>query len=118
MSGTLPPLQELNEVALRHNAVLYVDDAHASGVLGSRGRGTVLEALGNYDNALVIGSLSKAFSAMGAFIGCPASMKQLLKMRLPTRIFSAVRCRPLTWRRSVPSATFSCPRSTSNWPGD
>ena len=87
MSGTLPPLQELNEVALRHNAVLYVDDAHASGVLGSRGRGTVLEALGNYDNALVIGSLSKAFSAMGAFIGCPASMKQLLKMRSNTYIF-------------------------------
>jgi 7-keto-8-aminopelargonate synthetase-like enzyme len=87
MSGTLPPLQELNEVALRHNAVLYVDDAHASGVLGSRGRGTVLEALGNYDNALVIGSLSKAFSAMGAFIGCPAPMKQLLKMRSNTYIF-------------------------------
>src|SRR6516225_645605 len=34
MSGALPPLAELNAVALRHNAVLYVDDAHGTGVLG------------------------------------------------------------------------------------
>jgi 7-keto-8-aminopelargonate synthetase-like enzyme len=87
MSGTLPPLRELNEVALSHNAVLYVDDAHASGVMGTRGRGTVLDALSTYDNTLVIGSLSKAFSAMGAYIGCPAPMKQLLKMRSNTYIF-------------------------------
>jgi 7-keto-8-aminopelargonate synthetase-like enzyme len=87
MTGSLPPLRDLNEVALRHNAILYVDDAHASGVLGSRGRGTVLDALGHYGNTLVIGSLSKAFSAMGAFIGCPLEMKRLLKMRSNTYIF-------------------------------
>lgn len=87
MSGALPPLAELNQVALRHRAVLYVDDAHGTGVLGDRGRGTVLDALGNYDNALVIGSLSKAFSCMGGFIGCTAEFKQLLKMRSNTYIF-------------------------------
>jgi glycine C-acetyltransferase len=87
MSGALPPLADLNEVCLRHNAVLYVDDAHGTGVLGSNGRGTVLDALGSYDNALVVGSLSKAFSCFGGFIGCPASFKQLLKMRSNTYIF-------------------------------
>lgn len=87
MTGDLPPLRELNEVARRHNAVLYVDDAHATGVLGPHGRGTVLDALGSYENALVVGSLSKAFSCFGGFIGCPAPFKRLLKMRSNTYIF-------------------------------
>jgi 7-keto-8-aminopelargonate synthetase-like enzyme len=87
MSGALPPLHELNEVATRHNAVLYVDDAHGTGVLGRHGRGTVLDALGNYDNTFVIGSLSKAFSCMGGFIGCTEQFKLLLKMRSNTYIF-------------------------------
>lgn len=87
MTGDLPPLRELNDVARRHNAVLYVDDAHATGVLGPHGRGTVLDALGSYENVLVVGSLSKAFSCFGGFIGCPAGFKRLLKMRSNTYIF-------------------------------
>jgi 7-keto-8-aminopelargonate synthetase-like enzyme len=87
MSGQLPPLPELNAVALRHNAVLYVDDAHGTGVLGTSGRGTVLDALGNYDNTFVIGSLSKAFSALGGFVACKRDFKKLLKMRSNTYIF-------------------------------
>jgi 7-keto-8-aminopelargonate synthetase-like enzyme len=87
MSGQLPPLADLNRVALQNNAVLYVDDAHGTGVLGTQGRGTVLGALGNYDNTFVIGSLSKAFSAMGGFIGCKKEFKQLLKMRSNTYVF-------------------------------
>jgi 7-keto-8-aminopelargonate synthetase-like enzyme len=87
MSGTLPPLKELAGVCRKHNAVLYVDDAHGTGVLGRHGVGTVEEALGCYDNVLVVGSLSKAFSCMGGFIGCPTSLKNLLKMRSNTYIF-------------------------------
>jgi 7-keto-8-aminopelargonate synthetase-like enzyme len=87
MSGALPPLKELDNVCRRYNAILYVDDAHGTGVLGRKGRGTVLDALGNYENALVIGSLSKAFSALGGFIGCSQEMKRLLKMRSNTYIF-------------------------------
>jgi 7-keto-8-aminopelargonate synthetase-like enzyme len=87
MSGALPPLAALNEVARRYNAVLYIDDAHGTGVLGRQGRGTVLDALGNYDNTFVVGSLSKAFSCMGGFIGCTAQFKRLLKMRSNTYIF-------------------------------
>src|SRR5262245_5660698 len=87
MSGALPPLAELNAVARRHNAVLYLDDAHGTGVPGRHGRGTVLEALGDYDNALVVGSLSKAFSCLGGFIGCTRALHRLLKMRSSTYIF-------------------------------
>lgn len=87
MTGALPPLRQLNEVCLRRNAVLYVDDAHGTGVLGSKGRGTVLDALGNYDNTLVVGSLSKGFSCFGGFIGCTKEFKMLLKIRSSTFIF-------------------------------
>jgi glycine C-acetyltransferase len=87
MTGALPPLAALNEVCLHNRAVLYVDDAHGTGVLGAHGRGTVLEALTTYQNTLVIGSLSKGFSCMGAFIGCPEPFKRLLKMRSNTYIF-------------------------------
>jgi 7-keto-8-aminopelargonate synthetase-like enzyme len=87
MSGALPPLKELDAVCRRRSAVLYVDDAHGTGVLGTKGRGTVRDALGGYDNALVVGSLSKAFSAMGGFVGCSEEMKRLLKMRSNTWIF-------------------------------
>lgn len=87
MTGELPPLAELNEVALQHSAVLYVDDAHGTGILGAHGRGTVLEALNSYDNTFVIGSLSKGFSCAGGFIGCTEDLKRLLKMRSNTFIF-------------------------------
>jgi glycine C-acetyltransferase len=87
MSGELPPLAELNAVALRRRAVLYVDDAHGTAVMGRQGRGTVLDALGSYDNTLVVGSLSKGFSCAGGFIGCTREMKLLLKMRSNTYIF-------------------------------
>jgi glycine C-acetyltransferase len=87
MTGELPPLEELNEVALERRAVLYVDDAHGTGVIGRQGRGTVLDGLGGYDNALVVGSLSKGFSCMGGFVGCTREMKNLLKMRSNTYVF-------------------------------
>jgi 7-keto-8-aminopelargonate synthetase-like enzyme len=87
MTGALPPLSELNRVACRRNAVLYVDDAHGTGILGGQGRGTVLDALGDYDNTFVIGSLSKGFSCAGGFIGCTEEFKRLLKIRSNTYIF-------------------------------
>jgi 7-keto-8-aminopelargonate synthetase-like enzyme len=87
MSGELPPLAALNAVCLGRRAVLYVDDAHGTGVIGGHGRGTVLDALGDYDNTLVVGSLSKGFSCMGGFIGCTEELKLLLKMRSNTYIF-------------------------------
>jgi len=87
MTGELPPLAALDAVARRHNAALYVDDAHGTGVLGARGQGTVWGALGSYENAFVIGSLSKAFSCAGGFLGCTREFQRLLKIRSNTYIF-------------------------------
>ena len=87
MTGTLPPLSGLRAVAEANDAILYVDDAHGTGILGKRGRGTVLDALGDYDNTLVVGSLSKAFSCFGAFVACPERLKMLLKIRSGPIVF-------------------------------
>ncbi len=87
MSGELPPLQEFQQIAVENDAMLYVDDAHGTGVLGEQGRGTVLEALGNYDNTLVVGSLSKAFSCFGGFVACTAAACNVLKLRSNSMIF-------------------------------
>lgn len=87
MSGSIAAMPELNAVAKRHNAVLYIDDAHATAVLGAQGRGTVLEALGSYDNTIVVGCFSKACSVFGAFVACTHEMQRLLKMRSSTYIF-------------------------------
>jgi glycine C-acetyltransferase len=87
MSGKIAPMAELNQVARDRDAVLYIDDAHGTGVLGEQGRGTVLDALGSYDNTFVVGSLSKAFSCAGGFIGSPEPFRRLLKIRSSPYVF-------------------------------
>jgi glycine C-acetyltransferase len=87
MTGTTPPLRELREVADAHDAILYVDDAHATGVYGQQGRGTVLDALGDYRDTLLVGSLSKALSCFGGFVACPRRVQFLLKVRSGSHIF-------------------------------
>ena len=87
MTGKIPPLVELDETVRRHGGILYVDDAHGTAVVGERGRGAAHMALGSLDGALVVGSLSKAFSCMGAFVTCTHELKGLLKLRSSTFIF-------------------------------
>jgi 7-keto-8-aminopelargonate synthetase-like enzyme len=87
MSGELPPLEEFRRIAATNDACLYVDDAHATGVLGTCGRGTVRDALGDYDNVLTVGSLSKGFSCLGGFVAGPQSAIDVLKLRSNPLIF-------------------------------
>jgi 7-keto-8-aminopelargonate synthetase-like enzyme len=87
MSGQSPPLAEFQKVAFAHDAFLYVDDAHGTGVVGVQGRGTVLDALGNYENTLVIGSLSKALSCLGGFVAGSQAAINVLKLRSNPLIF-------------------------------
>lgn len=87
MSGELPPLAEFQRVARRHDGFLYVDDAHGTGVVGTAGRGTVGDALGGYDNTLVVGSLSKAVSCLGGFVAGSKAAIDVVKLRSNSLIF-------------------------------
>jgi 7-keto-8-aminopelargonate synthetase-like enzyme len=87
MTGKIPPLREIEEVTRRHGGVLYVDDAHGTAVVGPGGRGAAFLSLGGLDQVLMVGSLSKAFSCMGAFVTCDAALKRVLKLRSSTFIF-------------------------------
>lgn len=87
MTGKVSPLAELDEVTRRHGGMLYCDDAHGTGVVGMRGRGAASVALASLRNILLVGSLSKAFSCMGAFVTCSTELKRILKIRSSTFIF-------------------------------
>ncbi|MGA2066461.1 MAG: pyridoxal phosphate-dependent aminotransferase family protein [Thermoguttaceae bacterium] len=87
MTGRIPPLAELDRVTRSHGGVLYVDDAHGTGVVGPGGRGAAFQSLGSLREVLMVGSLSKAFSCMGAFVTCSFDLKKVLKLRTSTFIF-------------------------------
>ena len=87
MTGRMPPLAELDAAVRRLGGIMYVDDAHGTGVVGPRGRGAASAALGTLDNVLMVGSLSKAFSCLGGFVTCTPELKTVLKIRSSTFIF-------------------------------
>jgi len=87
MTGQIPPLGELHETVTEVGGVLYVDDAHGTGVVGPGGRGATYAALGGLDDVLMVGSLSKGFSALGAFVTCEPELKRILKIRSSSFIF-------------------------------
>jgi len=86
MDGDHAPLRELVEVCRRHGAALVVDEAHALGVLGARGRG-LCEALG-VDVDVRMATLGKALGAFGAFAACSAEVAELLVNRARPLVFS------------------------------
>jgi glycine C-acetyltransferase len=89
MDGDIAPLAELVEVAERHGAIMMVDDAHASGVLGPGGKGTVAHFgidPGRVD--IQVGTLSKAIGVLGGFIAGPSHLIQWLVNRGRPFLFS------------------------------
>jgi len=68
MDGDIANLPALCDLAEKYNCIMMVDDAHASGVLGSRGRGTIdhLGCHGRVD--IQVGTLSKAIGSIGGYV--------------------------------------------------
>ena len=68
MDGDIAPLPALVELAERYGAIMMIDDAHSSGVLGTNGRGTVdhFNLHGRVD--IQVGTLSKAVGVLGGYV--------------------------------------------------
>jgi glycine C-acetyltransferase/8-amino-7-oxononanoate synthase len=88
MDGDVAPLAEIVELAQRHRVRVAVDEAHGTGCLGPAGRGAVAEAGLDDEVDVVVGTLSKALGAYGAFVACDQAMAQLLVNSARPFIFS------------------------------
>ncbi|MCX7896415.1 MAG: 8-amino-7-oxononanoate synthase [Rhodocyclaceae bacterium] len=67
MDGDVADVERLAAISQRHGAILYLDEAHATGVLGPQGRG-LSAALTDKSNVIIMGTLSKALGAAGAYV--------------------------------------------------
>ena len=88
MDGDIAPLPQLCDLAEKYNCIMMVDDAHASGVLGRGGRGTVdhLGCHGRVD--IQVGTLSKAIGAMGGYVCGSRELIEFLYHRARPFLFS------------------------------
>lgn len=88
MDGDLAPLPQLVELKRRHAALLMIDDAHGSGVLGVKGRGSAaLQGVSN-DVDIQMGTFGKALGSFGAYAVTSAEIRELLINRARSFIFS------------------------------
>ena len=95
MDGDLAPLERLLEVAQRHDALLYVDDAHGAFAMGATGRGSP-EALGVPHEAMIyMGTLGKALGCQGGFVVGPTPLIRLLQNRARTFMYATALATPV-----------------------
>jgi 8-amino-7-oxononanoate synthase len=99
MTGNLPDVVALAAVCREHDALLYVDDAHGFGVIGerrpdetspygARGNAVIRYAGESYDNVILVGAMSKAYSSLLAFLTVPTRLKNHLKIAAPPYLYS------------------------------
>ena len=94
MDGDIAPLPDLVTLAERYHAILMVDDAHATGVLGKQGRGTA-EHFGLEDRVPIqMGTLGKALGSFGAYV---TGARDVVRYLLNT-------CRSYMFSTSLPAA--------------
>jgi glycine C-acetyltransferase len=88
MDGDIGPVGELADLATKYGAIMMVDDAHASGVLGRNGRGSVdhFGAHGKVD--IQVGTLSKAIGALGGYVCGSRDLIDFLYHRARPFLFS------------------------------
>lgn len=89
MSGTLAKIPELVALAKEFDARLYLDDAHAVGVVGDGGRGSA-SVFGLTDQVdLISGTFSKSFASLGGFLVGERPVIEFIRHHSPAHIFSA-----------------------------
>lgn len=98
MTGNVPDIRTFAHICREYDALLYVDDAHGFGVIGEgpdadqpygrRGNSLVRYAGETYDNVVLVGGFSKAYSSLLAFLALPTDLKNFLKVAAPTYLYS------------------------------
>ena len=98
MTGNTPDLRAFAAVARAAGAMLYVDDAHGFGVIGEKpsegnpygmkGNSIVRHAGETYEDLVLVGGFSKAYSSLLAFLALPTWMKKHLKVAAPPYLYS------------------------------
>jgi glycine C-acetyltransferase len=88
MDGDIAPLPGIVEAAEEHGAAVFVDDAHASGVLGREGRGSVDHFGLKGRVAIQVGTLSKAVGALGGYVAGTQVLRDILIQRARPFLFS------------------------------
>lgn len=89
MDGDIAPLDKLAEIKRKHKALLMVDEAHALGVLGHTGRGSVEHFdLAPDDVDIWMGTTSKTLCGCGGFIAGCFELIELMKLTAPGFVFS------------------------------
>ncbi|HXZ68829.1 MAG TPA: 8-amino-7-oxononanoate synthase [Alphaproteobacteria bacterium] len=86
MDGDCANIEALIMLAERYGCFLYVDEAHATGVLGPRGMGLCAAFPGKVD--LVMGTFSKALGSYGAYVACSQTLRDYLINRMTGLIYS------------------------------
>src|SRR4051812_24437585 len=88
MDGDIGPLPALCDLAEKYGAIMMVDDAHASGVLGRNGRGTIdhFKVHGRVD--IQVGTLSKAIGALGGYVAGSRTLIDYLQHRARPFVYS------------------------------
>ncbi|MFA6435342.1 MAG: pyridoxal phosphate-dependent aminotransferase family protein [Elusimicrobiales bacterium] len=90
MEGDIAPVPEISRLCKKYGARLMVDDAHATGVLGKRGRGTCeYFGLTCKDVDLVVGTCSKSFASVGGFVAGDTQLIHYIQHLSRSMIFSA-----------------------------
>jgi 8-amino-7-oxononanoate synthase len=99
MTGNIPDLPTLARICREYGALLYVDDAHGFGVIGERssdeptpyglrGNSVVAHVGEVYDDIVLVGGFSKAYSSLLAFLALPTWLKEHFKVAAPPYLYS------------------------------
>jgi glycine C-acetyltransferase len=88
MDGDIAKLPEIVEAAEAFDAIVLVDDAHASGVLGRNGRGSIDHFDLNGRVHVQVGTLSKAVGVLGGYVAGPRSLRTVLEHKARPFLFS------------------------------
>jgi len=88
MDGDIAPLKQLSQLAIELNAMLLIDEAHATGVLGANGRGAceLMEVDGPH--VIRVGTLSKSLGGLGGFVCGSHELAEYLWNRARSQVFS------------------------------